>query len=151
MQAGRPMYRHYGGFVSVTFITCHPIIQQCVTFFHNSCPEYRLNEVWCICLLFLSVLKIVSKTWKSSFLLIDLLAFRARVSLNFIRLLRVVIAPSVTSESTGCEFRPVTSPLICFNSCKKLNTIFKWQTKKNRLELSAWYRMALLFSIIIHV
>ena len=30
---------------------------------------------------------------------------------------------------------------LCFNSCKKLNTIFKWQTKKYRLEMSAWYRI----------
>ena len=31
-------------------------------------------------------------------------------SLNFIRLLRVVITPSVKSESTGCQCRPLTSP-----------------------------------------
>ena len=70
------------------------------------------------------------------------------VCLNFIWLIQVVITPSVMSEMTG---RPVTSLLLCFNSCKKLNTIFKWQTKKNRLETSAWYRMALLFSIVIYV
>ena len=64
------------------------------------------------------------------------------VCLNFIWLIQVVITPSVMSEMTG---RPVTSLLLCFNSCKKLNTIFKWQTKKYRLEMSAWYRMALLF------
>ena len=52
-----------------------------VTFFHNSCPEYCLNEFWCVCLHFLCWKK-VSKRWKSSFLLIiDLLAFRARVRL----------------------------------------------------------------------
>ena len=31
-------------------------------------------------------------------------------SLNFIRLLRVVITPLVKSESTGCQCRPLTSP-----------------------------------------
>ena len=42
-------------------------------------------------------------------------------SLNFIRLLRVVITPSVTSESTGRSCRPTTSLLLdlCFYSCKK--------------------------------
>ena len=74
-----------------------------------------------------------------------------RYSLNFIRLLRVVITRSVTSESTDRWCRPVTSLLLCFNSCKKLNKIFKWQTEKYRLEMSAWYRMALLFSILIQV
>ena len=48
---------HYGGLLSVLFITCHSIILQFVTFFHNSCPEYHFNEVWCICLHFLSALK----------------------------------------------------------------------------------------------
>ena len=80
-----------------------------------------------------------------------LLAVRPPLRLNFIRLLRVVITSSVTSESTGRQCPPVTSLLLCLYSCKKLNTIFKWQTKKNRLEMSAWYRMALLFSIVIHV
>ena len=79
--------------------------------------------------------------------------WNARASLNFIRLLRVFITPSVTSESTGRQCRPVTSLLLdlCFNSCKKQNTIFKWQTEKYRLEMSAWYRTALFFSIVIHV
>ena len=81
-QASRPMYLHYGGLVSVLFITCYSIILQCVTFFDNSCPEYCLNEVWYVCLHFLSALKKVSKIWKSSFLLmIDLVAIRARVHL----------------------------------------------------------------------
>ena len=56
-QGGRPMYLHYGGLLSVLFIICHSIILQFVTFFHNSCPEYHFNEVWCICLHFLSALK----------------------------------------------------------------------------------------------
>ena len=49
------------------------------------------------------------------------LFFRRKPSLNLIRLLRVVSTPSVTSESTGCYCRPVTSLLLdlCFNSCKK--------------------------------
>ena len=48
---------------------------------------------------------------------------------------------------------PVTSLLldICFNSCKKQNTTFKWQTEKYRLEMSARYRTALFFSIVVHV
>ena len=33
----------------------------------------------------------------------------AQCSLNFIRLLRVVVTPSLTSESTGRQCRPVTS------------------------------------------
>ena len=54
----------------------------CVICFHNSCPEYRLNEVWHVSLYFLSALKKVSKIWTSSFLLmIDLSAFWARVHL----------------------------------------------------------------------
>ena len=44
-------------------ITCHSKILHCATFFHNSCPEYCLNEVWCV---FLSSLEKVSKMWKSS-------------------------------------------------------------------------------------
>ena len=35
--------------------------------------------------------------------------------------------------------------------CKKLNTIFKRQTMKNRLEMSVSYRIALLFSIVVRV
>ena len=34
---------------------------------------------------------------------------------------------------------------------QKYNTILKWQNKKYRLEMSAWYKIALLFSIVIHV
>ena len=52
------------------------------------------------------------------------------------------------SETTG---RPVTSLLLYFNSRKQLNTIVKWQTKKYHLEMSAWYRIALFFSIVVHV
>ena len=49
------------------------------------------------------------------------LSFRRKPSLNLIRLLRVVSTPSVTSESTGCYCRPVTSLLLdlWFNLCKK--------------------------------
>ena len=64
---------------------------------------------------------------------------------------RSCLSSLITSESTGRWCRPVTSLLLCFNSCKKLNTIFQWQIRKYRLEMSAWYRMALLFSIVIHV
>ena len=60
------------------------------------------------------------------------------------------LAPSVTSESSG-RCRPVTSLLLCFNSCKKINTVFNWQTKKYRPEMSTWYRTALHFLIVIYV
>ena len=57
------------------------------------------------------------------FLMEALISFERQflTSLNFIRLLRVVITPLVTSESTGRQCRPVTSVLLdlCFNSCRK--------------------------------
>ena len=67
-------------------------------------------------------------------------------SLNFIRLLRVGITPSLTS---AVQWRHFSFALI---HAKKQNTF--WQTKKYRLEMSTSYgkaaRIAFLFSIVIH-
>ena len=75
-------------------------------------------------------------------------------SLNFIRL--VITLSQYRNSFSNVWIGQLlmlssTSLLLCFNSYKKLNMIFKRQTKKYPLKMSAWYRMALLFSIVIHL
>ena len=70
--------------------------------------------------------------------------------------IQVNIVAKITQSANVCVIFHVKhkkSAIQC-KFMQKLNTIFMWQTKKYRLEISAWYRMALLsllFSIVIHV